>query len=358
MSVQMFLGILPVRLTVSSVSRTALRSLCYRFLPLFLSPPPFFLYTETESSASTLIMDARAGGKGLGAAFSETEGCAVSSCLWRAVQVSPGSEPLQAGGIVSAVSGALAAGGFSILYASSVSSDFVLVKAGELEAALACLQAAFAVVVEMPTAEEEEEHRASGPGDARAKEEGNEEEEDVGGGGGGDNNDDEAKTQQPHSLPSSVVSSAASSAAPGAISLQTLPDALVLMTLPEGGLDGLTRRLLSAVFYPDEAPRAYFSFVHIEGEGDMVVADQASADLLGGDDGDGSCAPPGEEYRALRVEGEWGFEETGLVYSVSEPLTRGGVPVFYSSTFSTDYCLVQETRHAEAVDILRKHGMA
>ena len=379
--VQMFLGVLPNRLMVAAIPRDVLRREAYVWVSLFLSPPPFLSLTETEGGLASLIVDARWAGR-LKAALSA--GCSVSGVQWRALQVSPGSSPLQDGGIVSAVSGALAKEGFSILYVSSLSADYVLVKADELDAALECLGRAFSVMVDLPDEQDDEVHAHDeivcaadeAAEAAETVENANEEVEDaasvmMSGGeaesvasvseNGGSSSSEQKEEAAPNvaladedaQVPKKPRASSSSGAADGApISLQSLSDRLVLMSIPEGELGSYTQRLLTAVFYP-RGERMFFSYVHIEGDSDMVVADSESAELLG----EGSGAQTGEAYVALRVAGEWGFDETGLVFAVSEPLSRDGVPVFYCSTFYTDYVRVQEGRHEEAVGVLRDHNL-
>jgi hypothetical protein len=61
-------------------------------------------------------------------------------------------------------------------------------------------------------------------------------------------------------------------------------------------------------------------------------------------------------WRALRLQGPFPFELTGILHSALEPLARAGVSIFAFSTFDTDYVLVKEDRLAPAVAALREAG--
>ncbi len=63
----------------------------------------------------------------------------------------------------------------------------------------------------------------------------------------------------------------------------------------------------------------------------------------------------GRTWRVLRLDGSWGFDETGVVYSLSEPITRAGICPLYISTFHTDFMLVPQPEVRSAIKILRQH---
>jgi len=60
-------------------------------------------------------------------------------------------------------------------------------------------------------------------------------------------------------------------------------------------------------------------------------------------------------WRLIKVaDGPLGFAESGIVSSIAEPLSKGKICLFYVSTFSTDYTLVEESSFEEAIICLKK----
>ena len=58
--------------------------------------------------------------------------------------------------------------------------------------------------------------------------------------------------------------------------------------------------------------------------------------------------------RAFKVEGPLGFSLTGIVSSLSAPLAKAKISIFYISTYETDYLLVEEKNLNKAKKILGK----
>lgn len=72
--------------------------------------------------------------------------------------------------------------------------------------------------------------------------------------------------------------------------------------------------------------------------------------------------PQGTPYK---VEGDWiclkvlgplDFSLTGILYSLSKPLTERKISLFAISTFDTDYLLVKKASLTQAVQALRETG--
>ena len=61
-------------------------------------------------------------------------------------------------------------------------------------------------------------------------------------------------------------------------------------------------------------------------------------------------------WRMLKVHGPFGFDETGVVAALANPLARVGVGIFVISTFDTDYLLVQQEEIPVAVETLEHAG--
>ena len=61
-------------------------------------------------------------------------------------------------------------------------------------------------------------------------------------------------------------------------------------------------------------------------------------------------------WRLLKVQGPFAFEEVGVVAALANPLARLGVGIFVISTFDTDYLLVQQENIPVAVEALEHSG--
>jgi hypothetical protein len=70
--------------------------------------------------------------------------------------------------------------------------------------------------------------------------------------------------------------------------------------------------------------------------------------------------PPGtlseNGWRCFKAQGPLDFSETGIIFSLSKPLTECGISVFVISTFDTDYFMVKEKDLAKTVDALTAAG--
>ncbi|WP_261663738.1 ACT domain-containing protein [Deinococcus sp. Marseille-Q6407] len=61
-------------------------------------------------------------------------------------------------------------------------------------------------------------------------------------------------------------------------------------------------------------------------------------------------------WAALKLEGPFAFELTGILASVLEPLRDAGIGIFAVSTFDTDYVLVAGQQLAAAITALEAAG--
>jgi hypothetical protein len=57
-------------------------------------------------------------------------------------------------------------------------------------------------------------------------------------------------------------------------------------------------------------------------------------------------------WRALKVRGPLGFEETGVLAGLAAPLAEAGISVFAISTFNTDYLLLRKADLTKAIRVL------
>jgi hypothetical protein len=58
-------------------------------------------------------------------------------------------------------------------------------------------------------------------------------------------------------------------------------------------------------------------------------------------------------WRMLKVKGPLDFSLTGVIATLTAPLSEAGIAVFVISTFETDYLLVKSKQFDDALDILR-----
>ena len=61
-----------------------------------------------------------------------------------------------------------------------------------------------------------------------------------------------------------------------------------------------------------------------------------------------------KEWRAIKIEGELDFSQTGILSSIAVPLAEAKISIFAVSTFNTDYILVKKNKLEKAIDILSK----
>ncbi len=61
-------------------------------------------------------------------------------------------------------------------------------------------------------------------------------------------------------------------------------------------------------------------------------------------------------WRALKLQGPFGFELTGVLASVAAPLARCEVGILTIATYDTDYVLVKEEQLDPAIAALRERG--
>lgn len=61
-------------------------------------------------------------------------------------------------------------------------------------------------------------------------------------------------------------------------------------------------------------------------------------------------------WRALKLEGPFDFDMTGVLVSVTAPLAEAGVSVLAIATYETDYVLVREDQLGAALSVLARVG--
>ena len=71
---------------------------------------------------------------------------------------------------------------------------------------------------------------------------------------------------------------------------------------------------------------------------------------------DDARAPCERGWRALKLEGPFAFNLTGILLSVLEPLAEAGIGIFAISTYDTDYVLVKAEQLEPAMAALSERG--
>ncbi len=61
-------------------------------------------------------------------------------------------------------------------------------------------------------------------------------------------------------------------------------------------------------------------------------------------------------WRCFRIDGSFDLNQTGVISSISSPLTGAGISIYVISTYNTDYFLVQEDKLNQTISILSHSG--
>eukprot|EP00455_Lapot_gusevi_P031533 TRINITY_DN3422_c0_g1_i2.p1 TRINITY_DN3422_c0_g1~~TRINITY_DN3422_c0_g1_i2.p1 ORF type:complete len:200 (-),score=24.34 TRINITY_DN3422_c0_g1_i2:46-645(-) len=138
--------------------------------------------------------------------------------------------------------------------------------------------------------------------------------------------------------------------------LESLPHRLVMLSWSKAEMEVNFKKLIQIVFFPNESPHHHFFSLTCTEEEVSLVLDLASYELVHDSRPENSEDTSSlETYRVVRVCGEWGFYEVGIVYALAKPLSCANIDVIYLSTFKTDLVMVPEIRYEETRRELRKH---
>lgn len=111
-----------------------------------------------------------------------------------------------------------------------------------------------------------------------------------------------------------------------------------------------------------------FVIARLESNADLPSAVLASPDFFSitrtGDElsivcAEGVAAGSSKEdgpWRAIKVQGPFDFDLTGVLASFLDPLAAAGIGIFAMSTFDTDYILVKSANLDSAVEALKEAG--
>ncbi|MHB0851353.1 ACT domain-containing protein [Stutzerimonas nitrititolerans] len=94
------------------------------------------------------------------------------------------------------------------------------------------------------------------------------------------------------------------------------------------------------------ASPGFVSLTRTEDELSIVCAEDVAAGLARVDSG----------WRAMKVQGPFAFDQTGILASFLDPLAVAAIGIFAVSTFDTDYILVKSENLAKALAALKQAG--
>lgn len=94
------------------------------------------------------------------------------------------------------------------------------------------------------------------------------------------------------------------------------------------------------------ASPSFMSITRTEDELSIVCAEDVTAGLPRVDSG----------WRAVKVQGPFAFDQTGILASFLDPLAAAGIGIFAVSTFDTDFVLVKSENLANALAALKEAG--
>jgi len=63
-------------------------------------------------------------------------------------------------------------------------------------------------------------------------------------------------------------------------------------------------------------------------------------------------------WQCMRVEGTFDFETTGVIASLSVPLSQSGISIYVFSSYVTDYFLIKKKNIQHAIRVLEQQGHA
>ena len=294
---------LPFKLRIISMHKKDVGFFTYGLMNVLtsLSKIKFFSMIESQDSVSCVISSV-----GFGLLYVMDKRIMVGPDIWKAIIVSEGE--IVNASLVSLVSEVLAKSGYPILYISASAMDYVLVMDSQFDDAMRCLAESVTII----------QHQASNDADIVEAEE----------------IAAVKKTDASTNLEQTVDVSKSQ------LKLHLIPERLVLSAMKFQDFDACFRKLLRQILFP--LKERFFSFLcHDEELSLMLDVDSFNQLELH----KGSMEPA--TWCAIEVVGEFAFNETGLVWSVSAPLSKAGISPFYMSSFHTGFIIVAEERLEE-----------
>jgi uncharacterized protein len=238
---------------------------------------------------------------------------------WRAICISEGDRVT--GNLAPKVSKVMAANGFSIFYLSTCNHDYILVKNDQLAEVLKCLEKAYNVTIQtMPSTNA---NNAIVPGDDAS----------------------EARINRLTNESSDPVGAAK-------LQVQACRGNLYLQSIEPHMFPDVTKAIMHLVLFFD-GQDDFFSYTETVEEVSLVL-DEARASLLRQYVGSALMQSDLQPWSCFKVLGDWGFNETGLVHALSQPLGMKGVAMFYLSTFNTDYIMTAADDADVAIECFKR----
>ncbi|KAF9339697.1 Cytosolic arginine sensor for mTORC1 subunit 2 [Linnemannia elongata] len=394
----MIVDILPFRLKLASMDKADIPRCTHQLMKLVLfpsGPQHFFSYSETDREVSLILDETHI------PAFPK-ETLDVCNVIWRAVQIEAGESGLGAMDVVSQVSKPLADINVSIMQISTYDADFTLLPECDLTRALDCLSKVFDIsnnplqdVGLQPTdLQSWEETFPMSPTEVNSLQDalalnastlrrrqsslldmletsglrrnGGAATEGAGQSGSEDSGIGSAATSGPNSGMASghgshVLDTTLQGLDPALIESLSLDDAAIkasqarhhpfqvnfphrlhITSMEHGLMDQLAIRLL-------EVDR-FFSFTQTDTTLSIIM-DDATMSLFP----DHTLNTQEGDWRLIAIgDGPLGFDECGIVSEFSRPLSESGIGLFYLSTFSSDYIMVNDQDFEQAVACLEE----
>ncbi|KAF9137450.1 GATS protein-like 3 [Linnemannia schmuckeri] len=365
----MIVDILPFRLQLASLQKKDIPRCTHQLMKLVLfpsGPRHFFSYTETDKEVSLILDEEHI----RGFPANTVNVCRV---IWRAVQIEPGESGLGAEEVISQVSKPLADVNVSIMQISTYDADFTLLPECDLERALECLSSIFSITnnpledlgLQAGDLSSWESSYPKSPTEINSLQ------------------DALALEPTPKSRQASLTSDATTKSPQkdllelepsmiGSLSLNDTPDQnnststpattrarhpfnvdypqrLHITSMEESLMDVLAIKLLESIFFDSRMDR-FFSFTRTDTTFSIIM-DDATMSLFP----DHTLNTHAGDWRLIAIgDGPLGFDECGIVCEFSKPLTDNGIGLFYLSTFSSDYIMVNDQDFELAVTCLHE----
>lgn len=318
--VDMHLNILPPSLVFISLPRLSISKFTFPILQLLLeqSHESFFFSMTLTGHEYSLIIDSQHA-QPLQAYLHTVDGCKASEDEWRAIQLTEGDAPEMSeftvtSGLVTSVSHLLASRGITIFYLSTYQTDYVLVKKQHLDVSLTIIESHFTNSEKILVPPIQKTIPV-------------------------ENND--LNSQPLHSIISLPLK------------LTLLSKELHLLSIPASNSSPLLHLILEALIFSNSTD--FFSYSHIENTLNLIIDSNLLKPFQQLAARSNLHVHPSSSWTGIKVCGSFGFDEIGIVYQLSAPLTENSLCPFYISTYTTDYILVQSKSQPEAVKILSDH---
>uniref|UniRef100_A0A7S4IH33 CASTOR ACT domain-containing protein n=1 Tax=Vannella robusta TaxID=1487602 RepID=A0A7S4IH33_9EUKA len=320
-AIKMHLTVLPPRLNIATILRPNIGVMAHPVLrQLFYTErneDSFFCITKTEYELSLVLED-----KYLKEVLKFADSNHLKDCIeywpqnWIALRTDLGSSGADNGeSVVNSLAKTLSAADITIFYLSTYSSDYCLVEEHNVEKALQVLRQEFKLIVEgeeLITSSFDKLNRY--PNDLEPME----------------SPRAESKKRK----------------------LFFHDTDLQLACVSPESVASLSVFLMKCFFFTKSWSKI-ISFIQIEGEISLLGDYRYFEDLP--EEQNALLSKYSESWKAFSIGEELGYSESGIVYSISSPLSACNTSIFYLSTFRTDFCLVIASDVENSVHTLKTH---